>query len=97
MNQFPDEFYMQTLNRVRALTPDQWARVQQRIRSVKAVIPRRLYLMAVNSVIDLELSSNAPAPEPCPQYPIVKADGAPAPAPCAPEQPIIGPHYDRTI
>jgi hypothetical protein len=94
MNQIQDEVYTQTLDRVRSLTPVQWARVQQRIRAVRARLPRELYLLAINATIDIELSATAPAPEPCRDNPVKASESAAVQPVCISPPPPLAPHYN---
>lgn len=54
--------------RFRGLTQQQRNNVQQRIRTIKARTPRWMMLMAIDSMIQFELSGSAPAPTSCPDY-----------------------------
>lgn len=65
-NPLADAFYNRVAVRFSQLTSDQQNRVRQRTR-VKALIHPSIYLMALDSAIDLELAG-APAPTPCPEH-----------------------------
>lgn len=77
MTRTGDPFYDKVKLRVADLTDQQWRNVQQRVRSVKALVSTSLWLVAIDSAIDLELSGLAPAPAPCPDHPVT----LPAPLP----------------
>ena len=69
-----DTYYDSTKARFESLTQEQQLNVLQRIQTLKAFISPQIRLLALNSVMDLELSGDAPPPAPCP--PIANQEAA---------------------
>lgn len=61
-----DDFYDHVKARVEGLSDQQFLNVQQRLRTIKAIVPNEVLLMAIDSLVDIELNPASPPPPPCP-------------------------------